>query len=76
MCLIEPTVKFVDCMCTREYTYFLFLKNRADREIYSIDYVLSTISLCLSAHLDLAVAVVKVQVLRLFLFQLAICQLN
>jgi len=24
-------------MCTREYTYFFIVKNRADREIYSID---------------------------------------
>lgn len=55
MCLKCRLFSNENRMCTREYTYIFFAKNRADREIYSTDYVLLLISLCQFFHLSLVV---------------------
>ncbi len=65
----------VVCVPANTHTFFM-LKNRADREIHSIDYVLLQFSLCLIAHLYLTDVAMKVLALRLFPFLLAIYQLN
>lgn len=75
MCLITNS-QICRCMCIRECTYFFYVKNRVDREIYSIDLCMSTVSLCLIVHLYLVDVAVKVLVLQLFLSQQVTYQLN
>ena len=58
--VFDSTVKLVDVCVTANTHTFLYAKNRVDREIYSIDLCMITISLCLIAPLVLVVVAVKV----------------